>query len=577
MSVPPGLGNKPDAAVPASGLKPHTSPFTKVHNALRKPSPKTGIPVALLDDYLDPSFSRTLTDPSAPKQPTGNGSGNGSGFRSGFSPGKLIRSLSNPSSIGSVDMTGIGTRRMRRSIDIQRTPDVFYTADGRPKANGHNPYFPPINTNMEPHHTTFPRGHDRSGSHNSKDESRQSLRPSYMSRSSTLPLATRQSTSSLTPGIQIHAPSPISASGSKGSNRLLPGHGDSSLLGPRPRDEKHKDRKVETSRTPTPPLLTPGTFRDSAFSSATGFRSQEIPIAWVGRGPEPSRARRDDPGADAHGALHSGAGRTDTMEPHSTGQQPQANTWPRDEKHDVGYKAFPISTTATTTHPSQPTEGIARQGTVRTMSPEHMKPHERKSEAAAVGMLDPHTHHYQHPKSSSSGASPPPKAPGAARRDTAMSGWVMVNVAPSDPKAKPGSPSPPPSTTRPGVRQRRSNSDSRILEGPKSRSPVGNAPAPATMSAAAKTIAIIDAVEAKEQGRSPAPSKLQRIFHRAKGSDGDAAKSGSVRQRTPDGGAPKRQSLDVGTREDRLAVKERMKTRATPTHSRPSNKRLSID
>ncbi|KIP12029.1 hypothetical protein PHLGIDRAFT_399117 [Phlebiopsis gigantea 11061_1 CR5-6] len=568
MSVPPSLGNRsPEAVAPA--LKPHTSPFSKVHNALRKPSPKTGIPVALLDDYLDPSFRGSPTDLSASKQSAGKGSG----IRAGFSPGKLIRSLSNPSSVGSVDMTGVGTRRMRRSIDVQCPPDVFYTTDGRPKANGHNPYFPAINPNAEP---ASLRGHDRSGSHSSKDESRQSLGPSYMLRSSTLPLATRQSVSSFTPGIQVHAPSPISASGSKGSNRLFPE--DSSLLGPRAHNEKDKDRIVETARTPTPPLLTPGTFRDSAFSSATGFRSQEIPIAWVGRGPEPPRARRDDRGTSAHDGLHSGAGRAGTMEHRSTGQQPQANTWPRDDKHDVGYRAFPISAATTTAHPQEPMENVARQGTVRTMSPEHTKPHERRSEAAAVGVLDPHTpHHYQSRSSPPpSGASPPPRPPGAARRDTAMSGWVMVNVAPAEErKPKAGSPSPPP--TRPGVRQRRSNSDSRLLEGaPKSRSPVGNAPAAATMSAAAKTIAIIDAVEAKEQGnKSPTPSKLQRMFHRTKGADGDAAKAASVRQRTPDGSTTKRRSLDAGTREDRVGVKDKM--RATPTNSRPSDKRLSID
>ena len=573
LHAPPGLGSGSSEPSTSSPLKPHASPFAKVQNALRKPSPKIGIPVALLDDYLDPSFNGV---PPVNSPATGPSSGRGQGVRTSFSPGKMVRSLSNPSSVGSVDMTGIGARRLRKSVDIQRSPDVFYATDGRQKSpREHNPYFPPT----EAPRPGFLRGHDRSASEDSKADSKHSSRPSYLSRSSTLPIATRFSTTSLTPGIQVHAPSPIAASGSKGSNlsnRFFSNNRDPSLLAARPHDEKGtREPPVEVPRTPTPPLLTPGTFRDSAFSSAT--RSQLIPVAWTGQEPEPEppRLRRDDPGPDGRRELHMGAGRTDVVEPHGSGQQPPPGSWPRDEKHDVGYKVVPPTTRERPSQEMDDAMSKARMGQVKTTTPERTRPHERKNE---VGDSRNHQQHHHKPSSLPADqpgrererTSPPPK-PTATRRDTAMSGWVMVNVAPED-KKKAGSPSPPSSTTRPGVRQRRSHSDSRLLES-KSRSPVGNAPAPATMSAAAKTIAIIDAVDAKEQGKSPTPSGLRRIFHRSRGSDGDAQKSGHPRRRTPEGGVSKRRSLEV----EELGVRDKVKMRGGPPSARPSDKRVIID
>lgn len=462
-------------------------------------------------------------------------------------------------------------------MDMQRTPDVFYATDGRqntPLANKNNPYFPPLRPNVEPPHAAFLRGHDRSASQDSKADSRHS-RPSYLSRSSTLPILNRQGSASSNPQIQVHAPSPISAQGS--GHALL--NGDAPF--PR-RDDKTltPPRVADAPRTPTPPLLTPGTFRDSAFSSATGWQSQEIPIAWTGRGPDPSqhereRARRESSAArDPRGAgdstrhdgrhePHFGAGKTDA----GAGAQPPP-------AGDVGPPpAFPPTIRE---HPSQEGDDHAPWHTPR--PPRPADTHDRRILNGSPPKMNGHAHTTHMP---SGAAAPPPEResrPATTRRDTAMSGWVMVNVAPDERGGhggakKAGSHSPPPS--RPAVRQRRSHSESRLHA---NKSPVGNAPAPATMSAAAKTIAIIDAVDAKEreQAKSSTPSGLKRIFHRTKPSDGDAGKGTPARR--PDGGISKRRSLDGMERDGGAGVKDKLKMRATPAATtRPSDKRLTLD
>lgn len=210
---------------------------------------------------------------------------------------------------------------------------------------------------------------------------------------------------------------------------------------------------------------------------------------------------------------------------------------------------------------------------------------ERQSEAVAVGIVPPHETNAQS-EASSRIASPKPKAP---RRDTAMSGWVMVNVEGAGARASQGgssrshhkSSSQSPPASRPNVRHRRSNSDSGLLRPQVSKSPVGNAPSPATMSAAAKTIAMIDAVEAKkeEQEKGSTQSGLRKIFNRIGGSESDGGGKGSLsRRKTPDGGASKGKTVSREESQERQGLKDKWKMRATPSGTvKPSSNRLSID
>ncbi|EKM60974.1 uncharacterized protein PHACADRAFT_168324 [Phanerochaete carnosa HHB-10118-sp] len=358
------------------------------------------------------------------------------------------------------------------------------------------------------------------------------------------------------------------------------------------RDEKDPAKKrpvdpapVAPTPTPTPPLLTPGTFevRDSAYSSATRW-TREYP--WVGREhdqyflSEHGHARRDDP--DPKHLLHLSAGKND-MVPRSSGpipqqQQPSSSHWERGNKRDdVAREVVPPTIRenlglegnghvhAQHTHSmdkiSQPDR--RRAGEARGKSPELGQGQDKgHGEGATTGTANGHGRHH-HEKSPSERTPTPEKAvhapkSQAARRETAMSGWVMVNVEPQD-KKKASSHSPSP--TRPSVRQRRSNSDSRILR-TDTRSPVGQAPAPATMSAAAKTIAMIDAVDARERGNEKSSvGGLKRIFHRSKGLDG--------KKSTPEGGVTKNRSLDQ---------EEKSKTRGpTPQAVKLNDKRIVLD
>lgn len=546
----------------SSPLKPQTTTFTKVHNLIRKPSPKTQAQQAL--DSSQSSGDAALAanggvylPPSAKR---------GSRSRLSLVPGQILRSLSNPNSIGSVDMTGVGAG-LRKSADMQRTPDLFYATDGRTKESSRdrrsNPYFPPLAPEARPPHAAFFQGHERRTSEiDNRIDPRQSPRPS-VTRSSTLPVMTpRQNSASSTtfpsiPRLQIQAPSPVVRNI---SDRAFG-------------KETSKGTPTGASRTPTPPLLTPGTFRDSAFSSGTGWLSQDIPIAWTGKGPDLTIL---EPGIveprHVKQPLHTGANGS-ALEPPSIANGGAQ----REERSDVGnYKTSPPPRDQPSsrhdnrysTHPSRRT----RHSLQNPMS------------SATLGMLSgtpPPQTDTGRGSNASPGRDTPTKNPaGAPKRDTAMSGWVLVNVdnsAGSQGRSsthsggkKASSQSPPPSS-RPAVRHRRSNSDSG-LHRPHTRSPVGNAPAPATMSAAAKTIAMIDAVDAreKEQEKSSTPSGLRRIFHRSKGvADSEGSGSGTPRKRAPEGGVMPGRGAEEETRPK--------KSRGTPPATKTTDKRMSVD
>ena len=538
--------------VTSSPLKP-----TRGQTTLHKPSPKTQFPLAFVPEYAQPSIPYpTGLAPSPP--PTG----------------RIVRSVSNPSSIGSLDMTGVGSG-LRKSIDMQRAPSVLYAVDGRQQE--HSSFFA-RRPSAEAPQAPFLKSDSRRASADSKADSRHSSRPSYISRSSTLPLpaARELSPSPIGPKIQVHAPSPIKAKSS--GHALINGH---SSYGSR-RDEKDLSGERPTNTpapvnpTPTPPLLTPGTFevRDSAYSSATRW-TQEFP--WVGREllSDRDRTRRDDPDA-----LHLSARKND-MELRSI-QRARG-----ERRDDVAQKNVPQTIREQPglqgnghAHPADMDKTHhherTRQGEVRDRSPELRHAQQRRrSDSGAAALGNGQERPYRE-KSPSNGTPPPDRAvhapkPQATRRDTAMSGWVMVNVEPQE-KKKASSHSPPP--VRPGVRQHRSNSDSRLLR-PDTRSPVGNAPATATMSAAAKTIAMIDAVDARErENEKSSAGGLKRIFHRSKGSDGE--KNSSGKRRAPEGGVAKNRSLDQEERDER---KEKTKTRGhAPQVAKPTEKRyINLD
>ncbi|KAI0348626.1 hypothetical protein BDW22DRAFT_1350871 [Trametopsis cervina] len=527
---------------------------------LRKPSPKSKMPSAFSSAKLNRSNS---SGPrlSRPTTPTAD--------RQGAPLNQMMRSLSNPSSVGSVDMTGVG----RRSVSLSKTPDVFYVSDGRGKGTPpqeYNPFNAALKPNSQTPHAAFIKvttpTQDRRASMDSKspyaNEGRTLTRPTVR-RSSTIPaLDARQNSNTSTSG-QLLSPPPINVKASGGSNHTLNGAARPKREGKEPPAALSlNDRR----RTPTPPLLTPGTFRDSAFSWATG-KTQDVPITWSGRDPEPIQGAdrqvnvvHDAGAGEAHRkpTLHPGANGRPEMDRSPSVPMPPGG-WvpspaPREEKGDVSQQSFKVLPSTIREQPGQ--EGDERnramsksakhvfaRGREREREPE-ARATEREAEDVTGGVVAPHVPRMSGMTAATGStngiAAPKPKA---GRRETAMSGWVMVNVegaasgsaqAPSARQSKSSSQSPPGS--RPAVRHRRSNSDSGLIRPAQtSNSPVGNAPAQTTMSAAAKQIAMIDALEVKkeEQEKANSPSGFKRMFHRTKGSESDGSgKASALRRKT---------------------------------------------
>ncbi|KAI0704891.1 hypothetical protein BC835DRAFT_706030 [Cytidiella melzeri] len=603
----------------SSVQKPASTPFGSAPTALlRKPSPRTKLPAMLSSSKLNRSSS------SGPRlSRAGTPTADSSTGPSAFGPQQMVRSLSNPSSVGSVDMTGVG----RRSVSLSRTPDVFYVADGRGKGaprQEYNPFHASFKPNAQAPHAAFIKvttpTADRRASLDSKNsypvENRPPLRPSIR-RSSTIPITLDTRQDSSTSASRMQPPPLVTGKTSAGSDRALdPKENEPSRLKRETRDPPEALRLNEPRRTPTPPLLTPGTFRDSAFSWATG-KTQDVPIMWTGREPDPSQTveRPVHSAGDTSGdrsiraLLHSGANVHPELDRNNSGPLPPGgwvpSSTPREDKGDVSQGSHKMFPPTIREQPSQEEDDRYHHKHHMSQSAKHLfmrgrepgrdaayksteKASERQTEELAMGVMG-HTGKTGGTGGTSglepvSGIAVPKPKPG--RRETAMSGWVMVNVegsANSQTSSRAGkSSSQSPPGSRPNVRHRRSNSDSGLLRPHVSNSPVGNAPAEATMSAAAKTIAMIDAVDAKnqEQEKSSTPSGLKRIFHRTKGSESDGGGKGTAlrRKATPDEGVSKGMGLERDESDEKSTLKDKWKTRTgTPAAAKPGAARLSIE
>ncbi|KAL4243587.1 hypothetical protein ABKN59_001145 [Abortiporus biennis] len=452
-----------------SPLKSSTFPFAKAAALMRKPSPKNGQPVTYAHDYpIDQSLFPNLT-----------GSGNGTN---------------------------------RKSLDLlPRTPDVFYNTDSR--QNGFSPQ-----QEVNPFHNTF-----HSIAHSSpypafissqRDRRISSSRPNYGPQDSSQGGSAIRPSSFLPPPRTPTTPTPpnpaaqshLQIQTSYSSPRVQEQSSADSSQHSRKHKHSPKESNSDAAREPTPPLLTPGVFRDSAFSSSTVRQSYEVPISWTGRGPEKTNGHANN--KDVDGEPH--RPRLDRV---STA--PQSLT-PRGDKNDVTANLpSPI-----TEKPSQESQlkPNKTEGVLPSMSPQPISSEvEMGRNGEAVSVLPGES-------GQTSGVEKEHrlKRPGARRRDTLASGWVMINI---DSKGKDKGASSHSSGevlsdgSRPSTRHTRSNSDSRIPTSP-SRGKLlpQTGTVPATMSAAAKTIAMIDAVGAKEEAqKSSSRSGLKRFLGRGHG------------------------------------------------------------
>ncbi|KAJ7666417.1 hypothetical protein B0H17DRAFT_1089730 [Mycena rosella] len=206
----------------------------------------------------------------------------------------------------------------------------------------------------------------------------------------------------------------------------------------------------------TPPLLSPGAFRDSAFSSATNSTYEPIPIKWTGVGRDSRGAAQD--ARESVGPNFPG------------GWQPT----PIDEKpEDTGAFDEPIM--------RQQDEGRTpdvQEVTHRVASPDFQAGDLalRKSEAGLVGLIAASENQNQEPSDASEGK-----------------GWVVIDVeGKGDEESAPMVVSPEPQTPATPVRSKDS-----LQSG-------SSTPGQQTVSPAAKAIALVDAIEAKNKSGSKA-------------------------------------------------------------------------
>ncbi|GLB36319.1 hypothetical protein LshimejAT787_0306070 [Lyophyllum shimeji] len=401
-----------------------------------------------------------------------------------------------PSTISSgvEDMTGVGAARF--------SPDVFYATP------------PPGNTIAMPIHVAQTTVHPSPPQHT---RPRSPLRP-VSTRAKTPPLLTSNRAQS--------SPPPQS---------------------PIPADPQESGSSV-------PPLLGPGAFRDSAFSSNSDT-TYEIPIKWTGIKDTPMQNRSSN-------AAESASSRPAPNRASSSGPVLPGGwqTTPIEEgpEDDSGVMMVP---------PDSPTSEEKHGGTKtpiyevssRVTSPELTRPdiHLRKSEAALIGLI--------------AERSPPPPLPAAAKNSGADSpssgsgqGWVLVNVEGTSAALH-------------------GESDKNVTSGratPQSPHPHAAGPERIVPTPQAKAIAIIDAVDAKSKSKAkvedtsdPTSPTKKRFF----GLGRKGSKKSSTSQGNADSLLPPAETHNASANKPRSGFRDRLRLIGTPEASRNEDKRRSID
>lgn len=330
---------------------------------------------------------------------------------------------------------------------------------------------------------------------------------------------------------------------------------------------------AKAASQPVTPLLSPGAFRDSALSSNTG-QTADIPSTWpgAGRGIGPSST-------GVHGDDHVLPGgwiptSVESKEIRAPGDHPnQSNA------HDHALR-FPPN--------HEPEEQEVKVGV-----PELVRPSRRLARSGEVTLV-PEAHRADIHRTNDSDRHHPPMRSTPDRRETdppkSPDGWVLVSVGQSNMTGAPQAPKP---TSRSNLRRKQSFPPTKLqkpqhsgsphstsLQGARTVSPDGRGhkktpsnPNPSSMSAAAKAIVIIDAMQAKRKTTSvDAPQSSFRKFFSL--SRPESPKSPSKEGRPSLSGGGSRGKVE---REGSLRRREgTWRMRGTPEVTK-SNRRLSVD
>lgn len=340
------------------------------------------------------------------------------------------------------------------------------------------------------------------------------------------------------------------------------------------------------SGTPTPPLLSPGAFRDSANSSNSN-QTVDVPIAWTGAGKETGHSRGRSGSRDPKENVLPGgwvSASTGVKESKAPGDHTNPN-----ESHRHKHSMTPLS---------QPEEQEVKAGT-----PELVYPKVRPARSGRATLVT------ETPRAEIHGAKSPdrlpvpaPTYPTLGRRDhhpakMPAEGWVLVNVGHSGmPSAPPHASSPPPQHSLqrkqsfpPMSQQRPPPSHSPYSTGSrgvptditagghkKGRSTNLN---PSSMSPAAKAIVVFDAIEAKRKATSGDASQSSfRKFFSLSRPDSPGKSPGKEKKLALAGGGSKSKLLEQedGTNIREVAARDRVRTRGMP-EGRKSNRRMTVD
>ena len=507
---------------PENGHVHQPSPLSMHHAVLRKGAPRAQVPVSVGVSIDSQENIPAMPGPSFPR-----------------TENDLVR-LPLPSTVSSdIDMTGIGAGGFRLSgrrderYPLGSGPTVLYTAAPP------NPYFPSI-TDYAAESTSPPGASVLAPSSPHVAVEPENLHP------------TAQST-------------PIPP-------RTLP---RPPILATRP------NLSLQSSAsTTTPPLLGPGAFRDSAFSSSTG-QTYDIPITWTGGEQEKATVKeRVTPELQLPGGWASPV-------EEKQGEQAELKVHPFMGAHGRGNGNLPELRLGK--------DKIPFTQVVKVAEPELVQPEvDRKSEMALLGELPRPQRRQRSASEQGERLKERPKG----------DGWVLVNIGPTS--NSPTNPMPPSrTTTSPSLPARlRSASDPsllRLTSPTRLTSPIsGNAKAnagasrtgthPSTMSPAAKSIVIIDAMEAKKaNGHAPggmasaqpsaeSPSSLRRFFslNRQKPSGKTHRRTTSSTLSPSAANSKPRSGQEEGEDKKRVGLIERWRRLGTTEASRAA-RRVSVD
>ena len=337
---------------------------------------------------------------------------------------------------------------------------------------------------------------------------------------------------SVSPGFAHQYPS-MSASIIKASQPSESLHGDQTSSGrteiPSPTREAAASsislrlRRPPVKATPQPatPLLSPGAFRDSALSSNAG-QAADVPSTRPGAGRGHTRSGRRSRSRDREENVLPGALVLSSTETKGTKA-------PRDYPGDLDAHGLALGS---------PTNYRLEEQEVKVSVPEVVHPRHRLPRSGAATYVPeyvPEPPHADTRRARVADQLPPPTKPIPNNGDDdspkmPAEGWVLVNYGQPNMNGSPHGSMP---TSRPSLRRKQSFPPTKLQKPPLVRSPystgtrgaqtgspVGNGhqktPSntnPSSMSAAAKAIVIIDAVQAKRKGTSgDAPQSGFRKF-----------------------------------------------------------------